>query len=467
MPRLPVVGSDLDTFGTILNEYLTVGHDSAGRHTAPVNIKERGAIGNNVANDSAAIQAVIDEVSAAGGGQVIVPPGNYKCNITLKGGVYLVGPGRQYTTSTGYVGAQFITAGTAEAVVDTPLTEIKSCGVIGINIRGSVTAGVVSRGIHFRSVVKGYIRDLHVNATNDESIRLDGACGACVLQDIQTTNSLRTRTRTTLAGTVDLNGTDHWVSAVEASTSAQIEGNVSSASQFCAAIVIRSTNGYYETLMAELSDVGIVLGGSINKVSDCRSDLNYGDGWQVTGERNQVVNAHSHANGQGLTNTYSGFVVSGASNQFANALVSRNSGDLVVYKHGFVDTVGNTARTGRNWYANPMCPAAIVGTAVWSISSTWAGPAPLVPPHQVRAPANLTSIDVADCRVVSLGAYSLATTVTAFTGGVNGQVIHLIGDAEVTIANGTALKTNTGANVVLAANRAYTFVYFDGVWYQD
>lgn len=60
-----------------------------------VSVKDFGAVGNGVANDTAAIQAAINAVASAGGGTVLVPKGSYICTttITLKIGVNLVGEG--------------------------------------------------------------------------------------------------------------------------------------------------------------------------------------------------------------------------------------------------------------------------------------------------------------------------------------------------------------------------------------
>jgi hypothetical protein len=48
-----------------------------------VSVKDFGAIGNGVADDTAAIQATIDAVGAVGGGSVFFPAGNYKTTDTL------------------------------------------------------------------------------------------------------------------------------------------------------------------------------------------------------------------------------------------------------------------------------------------------------------------------------------------------------------------------------------------------
>lgn len=44
------------------------------------NVKDYGAVGNNVADDTAAVQATVTAAGAAGGGQVYFPPGTYRLN---------------------------------------------------------------------------------------------------------------------------------------------------------------------------------------------------------------------------------------------------------------------------------------------------------------------------------------------------------------------------------------------------
>ena len=94
--RLPVPGSDLDAWGTILNTYLSVSHASDGYHRGAYgvwNARERGCIGNGTADDTAAIAAMFSAVQSAGGGTVEFPAGVYitsqpllySSNIKIKG----------------------------------------------------------------------------------------------------------------------------------------------------------------------------------------------------------------------------------------------------------------------------------------------------------------------------------------------------------------------------------------------
>ena len=60
-----------------------------------VSVKDFGAVGDGTTNDTAAIQAAIDAIAAAGGGAVLVPRGNYRLQstLTIPGLVRLVGEG--------------------------------------------------------------------------------------------------------------------------------------------------------------------------------------------------------------------------------------------------------------------------------------------------------------------------------------------------------------------------------------
>lgn len=57
-----------------------------------------------------------------------------------------------------------------------------------------------------------------------------------------------------------------------------------------------------------------------------------------------------------------------------------------------------------------------------------------------------------------------AITVTDFREGSDGQTIIVKGDGFTTVAHNANIKTSTGANKLLAVDRAYMFVQFSGVW---
>lgn len=90
MARLPVPGADDGTWGTVLNEFLDLRHNNDGTLkpaalrdiSGLVNIREFGAIGDGVADDTAAIQSAIDSLPPDGG-TVCVPTGTYLVSATL------------------------------------------------------------------------------------------------------------------------------------------------------------------------------------------------------------------------------------------------------------------------------------------------------------------------------------------------------------------------------------------------
>ncbi len=61
----------------------------------------------------------------------------------------------------------------------------------------------------------------------------------------------------------------------------------------------------------------------------------------------------------------------------------------------------------------------------------------------------------------------VGTTVTQFDNGYEGQALSILGEGFTTIANNANIKTNTGANKLLAANKVYRFTRFNKIWYED
>lgn len=60
-----------------------------------------------------------------------------------------------------------------------------------------------------------------------------------------------------------------------------------------------------------------------------------------------------------------------------------------------------------------------------------------------------------------------AITVTNFKNGADGQRLHILGEGFTTIANNANIKTNTGANKLLLANKVYRFTLFANIWIED
>jgi hypothetical protein len=95
--ELPQTGSA--GWGAVLNAALTA---LDVRTTGSVNVRSHGALGNGVADDTAAVNAAIAAVAGTGG-EVFFPPGVYlvSSEIVVPGGVLLRGTGIDYSVVTG------------------------------------------------------------------------------------------------------------------------------------------------------------------------------------------------------------------------------------------------------------------------------------------------------------------------------------------------------------------------------
>lgn len=98
MARLPRTDADSDRWGTILNEFLRVSHREDGTlkgGSNVVNVRDLGAQGDGRTNDTTAFQQAAAQINAAGGGILLIPPGEYMV-------------GRQNITADGYRGEEII-----------------------------------------------------------------------------------------------------------------------------------------------------------------------------------------------------------------------------------------------------------------------------------------------------------------------------------------------------------------------
>lgn len=113
MANLPTVGGDSGLWGSELNAYMLVGHDSAGHHSAVFDIKEYGAVCDGSTDDTAAIQAAITACQNAGGGTVRHPGGTAittaPLNVTVDNVQFVgTGWGSVIKASASFVGAQML-----------------------------------------------------------------------------------------------------------------------------------------------------------------------------------------------------------------------------------------------------------------------------------------------------------------------------------------------------------------------
>jgi hypothetical protein len=79
--------------------------------------------------------------------------------------------------------------------------------------------------------------------------------------------------------------------------------------------------------------------------------------------------------------------------------------------------------------------------------------------------SNSTTPSIEACKVFICS--GTVVSVTNFLGGVQCQTIKIIGDGNTTLVHGTYIKTNTGANKVLAVGRIYCLTLYNNVWYEE
>ena len=71
--------------------------------------------------------------------------------------------------------------------------------------------------------------------------------------------------------------------------------------------------------------------------------------------------------------------------------------------------------------------------------------------------------DISNLKLVN----TAPVTITDFTLGQEGHQLFVYGDGQTTITHGTKIKTNTGANKLLAADQIYIFVKISSVWIES
>lgn len=89
----------------------------------------------------------------------------------------------------------------------------------------------------------------------------------------------------------------------------------------------------------------------------------------------------------------------------------------------------------------------------------------LVLPYEPMDTLSTATPSVENVRVWKGG--GIVVTITNFLKGADNQEIAILGDGTTTISNNANIKTNTGANKLLAANKVYRFTFITGVWYED
>ncbi len=420
-------------------------------------------INNGVYDASTIIQTAIDTISAAGGGFIIFPTGTYICkNVILKSGVTLT----SLCGTFGYLASSPVplvtlkNPDTSGWVLDTTSAAASNFAALnGINFAGG-GAGISIGGARLKGRIA--VNNCYFNNFANQGLLVDTTSIGCSISNIFTTNCVLDTSKITFTGAVELNGTDHYVMNVEANTGLTA---LSSASLFIVGIANKSANSMLVNCIGEFSDIGIYESGGQNRYVNCRGDLNWGHGLYIAAGGNTFASCMAINNSQQTTNTYSGFYTPSTgsrANSFSSCFARSSTTNTM--KYGFEDLVNGAGNNTRSMYS--ACYSAGMGTATYSMN-TFLGSGVTNPNIPIRPADAATTWNVENINFVSLGSYATPTTVTAFTNGSPQNPLRILGNANVTIQNNSTIKTNTGADIVLAANKIYTFTLYGGIWYQN
>lgn len=194
--RTPVVATWLNDVDDIVYRKIT--------ETVSVQDRQFGAIGDGVTDDTAAIQAAIDYLYSAGGGQLDIPKGTYGITDTIfiKNNIRLVGKGRpEIKAISVFSGAMLQFGYTTGVVTDAPTHPCSNAEINGLVINGDykVTSEYYAPGLTSGLVYvwknSPYNKVINCEIKSAESSLMDAEDGAdffelrdCIVHDITSTS---------------------------------------------------------------------------------------------------------------------------------------------------------------------------------------------------------------------------------------------------------------------------------------
>ena len=426
-----------------------------------------GALGDNSANDSVAIQAAIDDIETAKGGTVQFLSKIYVCNIEAKSYVELKGMVPMFkgsTTATTSHSNTYLKANATGHIITTAAGALHGITVRNIGFIG-LGSGTALKGLYLQNVSRSIFEDLAFDNIADEAIRINDG-NPNHFRRIFAQNCLLDTSQAAKIGVfhIEYGADDTWVSDCEFTASVAA---LSDANAYLCAIVVDSSNNTFTNVIGEISDIGFYIGanGDRNRFTGCRADLNFSHGFEILGGYNQFSNCYSLSNGHEADNTYDGFNNVGEENLFSNCKAESHATDTEKHRYGFYDNYSGQVQRGHYigcysnqhqtapFYNNPVhgTPFATTDTNAWLLAADVATPS------------------VGGKSVFLFSAYTGATDITNFTNGTGGQIIHLFdnsGNGYITIKDNATIRTNTGADITMATDIVYSFMNYSGVWYQ-
>ena len=322
-----------------------------------LNVRQFGAVGNEIADDTDAIQRAIDALLPDHGGTVVFPPGTYRITRSIRpvSNCRLVGAGYTDRSARPTPASLIKGPGVSQPLIECG-TGLTSVQLVGLGFYGSSYAG--GKGVHAVRVDNLCIEECFFDNFGDQALHIEGGLAA-YLRTVFVQNACLVRTpRASVVGAVELGNDDTYGYGINANASIvgqgkYVEGKV-------AAVYLSGAGALLTNCLAGFAEVGFALGpnASNTRLLGCRGEFNQGPGFAVAGSGNTFIGNVAFANSQSVDNGHSGFVITGGQNLFANNRVAGTSQDAAQQRDGFEDRFAccGDLRFANHYYGNRLGP---------------------------------------------------------------------------------------------------------------
>lgn len=313
-----------DNGGSVINPTGNTGAGRWERITNEVFAADYGILPDGV-DHSAKMQALIDQVSADGGGVIQLTPADtqYVMRFTMKTGVCVRGVpgafGQNFTGQRRLVEILMpnspgdIVSYQAPGGSDPEGNTNQNTALISLVLRGR-GIGTTGRGIFIQAARNAIIHDICVYDVADEAFYCDDNVRLGNFTQMGGYNCVLNRARAANIYAARLGGGDHIIADWEFNPALTA---LSSASKFIRAIGILGDNVRWDNIIGEFGDVGITIEGVLHHGGRSRGEFNFAEGYDIGSIGANLGTLFSSNNSTGSNGVYDGIVLrsSSAANQ--------------------------------------------------------------------------------------------------------------------------------------------------------